>query len=149
MENPYKNPLKAITLKIPVPENKPKSKLVIWTERGGQKQNFPWVQPGRSFQWSSFKRAVKILKARDNSVFIVLGPFNPYILTDESLDRYNGIKKEMENWLAEEGISYKSASDLPSEYYADASHPLKEGYARIAGELFMDESFQKWMDGRR
>jgi len=149
VENPYRNPLKAITLKIPVPENQPKSRAVSWTERGGQKQNFPWVQTEESFQWSSFKEAVKILKARNNNVFVVLGPFNPYILTDESLDRYNKMKSEMEKWLAGEGVSYKSASNLPSEYYADASHPLKEGYARIAEELFMTESFQKWMDGRR
>ena len=42
------------------------------------------------------------------------------------------MKSEMEKWLEVKRVSYRSLSDLPSEYYADASHPLKEGYARIA-----------------
>lgn len=149
MENPYRNPLKAITLEIPVPENQPKSRPVSWTERGAKKQNFQWVQAEESFQWSSFKRVIKTLKARNNNIFVLLGPFNPYILTDESLNRYNGMKNEMESWLEDEGIDYRSASDLPSEHYADASHPLKEGYAIIAEELFETESFRQWMEERK
>jgi hypothetical protein len=165
MQNPYKNPLKAITLRIPIPENKPQSKPVAWAERGMEKQDFPWVQveepnfsfkkkslikrnteeKSKSFQWNSFKQVIKILKARNNKVFVIIGPFNPYILTEESLNRYNSMKSKMENWLEAEGISYRSISDLPSEYYADASHPLKEGYAKIAEELFETESFRIWM----
>ena len=56
------------------------------------------------------------------------------------------MKSKMENWLEGNGISYRSISDLPSEYYADASHPLKEGYAKIAEELFETESFRKWLE---
>jgi len=145
IQNPYKNPLRAITLEIPVPENRPESKPVTWAERGMEKQDFPWVQVEDSFQWDSFKKVVEILRARKNGVFVILGPFNPYILTAESLQRYNIMKSEMERWLEGEGISYRSPSDLPSEYYADASHPLKEGYARIAEELFEMESFRKWV----
>jgi lysophospholipase L1-like esterase len=55
------------------------------------------------------------------------------------------MKDKMEKWLEGEGISYRSISDLPSEYYADASHPLKEGYAKIAEELLETESFRIWM----
>lgn len=141
LENPYTNPLKAITLELPQPENKPKSNPVVWSERGMKEQDFPWVQAEESFQWASFKEAIKILKSRNNDVFVTLGPFNPYILTEESLARYGNMKGQMEAWLEEEGIDYKSLPDLPSEYYADASHPLKEGYARIAEQLFGMESF--------
>ena len=78
-------------------------------------------------------------------MFVILGPFNPYILTEESLNRYNSMKDNMERWLQRKGIIYCSVSDLPSEYYADASHPLKEGYAKIAEDLFKTESFREWM----
>jgi len=145
IQNPYRNPLGAITLVIPIPENRPKSKPVTWAERGMIKQDFPWVQVVESFQWNSFKKLIEILKATDNEVFVILGPFNPYVLTEESLSRYNDVKSKMEEWLEGEGVSYRSLSDLPSEYYADASHPLKEGYAKIAEELFEIESFRKWI----
>jgi hypothetical protein len=128
IQNPYTNPLKAITLEIPAPENRPKSKPVTWVERGMKEQDFPWVKVEKSFQWNSFKKVIEILKARKNKVFVILGPFNPYILTERSLNRYNSMKNEMERWLEGQGISYRSLPDLPSEYYADASHPLKEGY---------------------
>ncbi len=145
VQNPYRNPLKAISLEIPVPENSPKSKPVTWFERGMKEQNFPWVQAAESFQWDSFKRAVKLLKARNNRLFVTVGPFNPYILTEDSLNRYNRMRGEIEIWLSREVTGYISLSDLPSEYYADASHPLKEGYAQIAEELFEAESFKKWV----
>jgi hypothetical protein len=41
---------------------------------------------------------------------------------------------------------YTALSDLPSEYYADASHPLKEGYTKIAKELVKSELFGKWVN---
>jgi len=147
IQNPYGNPLKAITLEIPVPENRPKSNPVDWTKRGMKKQDFAWVPAEESFQWSSFRKAIKILKARGNKVFVTLGPFNPYILTTESLNRYNIMKDKMEKWLEEEGIGYKSLSDLPSKHYADASHPLKEGYASVADELSKTKLFQEWVKG--
>lgn len=155
IQNPYKNPLqksrasslaRSITLEISPPENNPKSKPVSWFERGMRKQNFPWVQLEESFQWNSFKKAIKTLKARNNKVFVILGPFNPYILTEESLNRYNSMKYKMERWFQRKEISYWSVPELPSEYYADASHPLGEGYAVIAEELFETESFREWME---
>jgi hypothetical protein len=153
IENPYRNPLKATSLEIPAPENRPKSKPISWSERRMKKQEFPWVQVEESFQWASFRGVVETLRARKNDVFVTIGPFNPYILTENSLDRYNVMKKAMEKWLEAEGVACRSLADLPGEYYADASHPLMEGYARIAGELLQAESFQQWLErankGRR
>ena len=149
MQYPYRNPFSAITFQIPSSENKPHSDPISWMERGMTKQDFPWVLADESFQWSSFKKVIELLQARRNKVFVIIGPFNPYILTNESLNRYKAMKKDMENWLKDEGISYASISDLPSEYYADASHPLKDGYAKIAKELFESELFIKWMKGLR
>ncbi len=142
---PYRNPLSAITFQIPFPENKPHSEPISWIERGMTKQDFPWVSIDESFQWDSFKKVIKLLQARKNKVFVLMGPFNPYVLTDESLNRYKTLRKNIENWLKENEIGYVAISDLPSEYYADASHPLKEGYAMIAREMIESELFGKWI----
>ena len=145
MQNPYKNPLNAVSFEIPVPENRPKSRPITWAERSMVKQNFPWVKSEESFQWEYFNKAIEILNSRNNKVFVLVGPFNPFILTEESFNRYNLMKSEMERWLKENRISYYSVPDLPSNHYADASHPLKKGYAIIAEGLFEKESFQKWI----
>jgi hypothetical protein len=34
---------------------------------------------------------------------------------------------------------------LPSALYADASHPLTEGYELLAKHIYSDTSFQKWL----
>ena len=145
IQNPCKNPLTAITFAIPIPENKAMSKPVSWIERGMKKQGYPWVELEESFQWDSFKKILEILNSRKNKVFVLLGPFNTHMLTEGSLRSFNTMKDEMGKYLKENEVSHYSVPDLPTEYYADASHPLKEGYAKIAEELFEDESFQRWM----
>ncbi|MCD5390793.1 hypothetical protein LR007_02895, partial [candidate division NPL-UPA2 bacterium] len=139
IQNPYKNPFRVGASGVLLPKNRPPSRPVSWTERGIERQDFPWVKAEESFQWASFKRVMEILKARKNKVFVLLGPLNSHLLTEESLNRYNIMKMEIERWFEEKGIAYYSAPVLPSELYADASHPLKEGYAIIAEELWERE----------
>ncbi|MFC1509427.1 hypothetical protein ACFL60_07070 [Candidatus Omnitrophota bacterium] len=146
MQYPYANPLSAITGDIPAPANRPKSKPVPWHERGIKTQDFPWIQPDESFQWQSFKRVVNILLKRDNEVYILLGPFNPYILTEESSRRFQSMKSDMEEWFRDNEVQYYSVPDLPSDYYADGSHPLRDGYKKIAVDLYTTESFRTWMN---
>ena len=105
----------------------------------------PWVQPKDSIQWNAFKKLTELLKSRNNRLFVIIGPFNPYVLTEGSLLRYNKVRQQMESWLEAKGTACFSVPDMPSDYYADASHPLKEGYVQIAKELLQDERFQKWM----
>jgi len=38
-----------------------------------------------------------------------------------------------------------SVTELPTHYYADASHPLKEGRREMAEERGESKSFQAWM----
>ena len=85
------------------------------------------------------------MKKKNTRVFVLIGPFNPFILSEESHIRYRAAIGTVELWLHENGVDHHSASDLPSEYYADASHPLAAGYARIAEELNGTASFQKWL----
>jgi hypothetical protein len=53
----------------------------------------------------------------------------------------------MADWLQSNGISYLIPHVLPSDMYADASHPLGTGYALLAEQLFEDEDFRAF-DGR-
>lgn len=144
MQYPYENPLSVITFQTTLPENRPHSQPVSWLERGIGKQDFPWINLNDSFQWNSFKKTIKLLKRRKNNVFVIIGPFNPYVLTDESYNRYNTIKKEMVKWFDNEGMRYLLLSDLPPQLYADASHPLKDGYKEMAKELYNSNAFRDW-----
>ena len=146
IQNPYSNPLSVIHLDIPAPANRPESKPVTWFERGIKTQDFQWIPPDESFQWNSFKRVINILLERENEVYILLGSFNPYILTEESSRRYQSMKSTMEQWFQKNNVNYYSVPDLPSDFYADGSHPLQEGYKKIAVDLYKTESFRKWIN---
>ena len=63
------------------------------------------------------------------------------MLTEESLRIYQQRLREVEHWFQVNGIMYYVHPALPSEYYADASHPLEKGYSMLATRLFEQESF--------
>ena len=39
----------------------------------------------------------------------------------------------------------KMLKTLPSSLYADASHPLTEGYRELAGRISRDPVFERWL----
>jgi len=145
MQHPYKNPLSMVEMEIPAPENEPKSMPVSWKKRGISEQDFAWIRPEESLQWAATKEVLEVLRARRNRVFVMVGPINPYLLTQTSRQRYELIRKEIQTWLDENGIPHLALQDLPSQEYADTSHPLKDGYRRIAQELFENNDFKKWL----
>jgi hypothetical protein len=120
---------------------------MTWRERGIVPQNPPWVEAAHSYQWRSFQRAVELLRSRRNRVFVLLGPFNTHALTRESQTRYLTLMGEMKEWLQKEKIPYYAPPALPTDLYADASHPLGAGYRELAKELLESPSFQEWMRG--
>jgi len=146
LEHPYENPLRAITLQLPSPDESPSPKPVAqpWMSKRMTKFNPSWVELKTSFQWRCFKRTIKILERRGNRVFVLVGPFNEHMLNEESLETYKKIKSEVEGWLSEKRIPHYIPLPLPSEYFADASHPLSRGYAMLAKQLFENESFLKF-----
>jgi hypothetical protein len=137
LEHPYDNPLKSIAQGLPPSSNKLEQEPIPWTKRGIEKQDFDWVELDTSLQWRFLRHTIDVLRQRGNRVFVLLGPFNEHMLTKEGLQGYQKIKAGMETWLREQGIDYAAPPPLPSELYADASHPLAEGYARIAHELHL------------
>ena len=48
---------------------------------------------------------------------------------------YRKIKDGIVTWLKEKEIPYLAPDPLPSDLYADASHPLPGGYLKLAREL--------------
>ncbi len=143
LENPY-------TVSIPerlavaadsAPQRDPKP----WTERGMVKQNFPWVTLDTSLQWQLFGEMLGVLNARGNHVFVLVGPFNEHLLEDESRAKYAQIKNDIEAWLSKEDVPFYIPEPLPSELYADASHPLSEGYAALADQLLEKPTFQRFL----
>ena len=144
LDNPYR-------LRPPGPElagfsgADPGSPPQSWRERGLAPSDLAWVPAGHSYQWASFRSLLALLAARGNRAFVLLGPFNTYALTPGSRARYEELRAAMEQWLEQQGVPYYAPARLPSEWYADASHPLGPGYRRLADELFAAPSFQRWM----
>ena len=136
LDHPYDNPFAAVTRGLPPTDDTLRHEPISWIKRGINKQDYEWVDPETSLQWHAFQRAVEILEGRGNRVFVLVGPFNEHMLTDESLQRYQQIKLAIETWLREKNLPYLAPAPLPSELYADASHPLSEGYALLAQQVF-------------
>jgi hypothetical protein len=143
IDHPSEDPLAAITLKLPSPDEPPSPPPVAqpWTARRIAKSNFPWVELETSLQWAAFRRTVETLQGRGNRLFVLVGPLNEHMLTDASRQTYDRRKAQVAAWLLRSGIPHHVAPVLPSELYADASHPLAEGYALLAQGLLEDGSF--------
>ena len=141
LEHPFKNPAGAVTLELPNLVNDKQDEYVSWIEKGTTQKDFPWVKLETSLQWKFFRKSVELLSERGNSVFVLIGPFNEHMLKGESIEIYRQMKSEIGLWLQQNNIPYYMAPALPSELYADASHPLDKGYAMIAKQLFENESF--------
>jgi len=142
LEHPYKNPASAITLKIPTFKKDNRNENISWVEKGMNKTDFQWVELESSLQWKFFQKSVELLKKRGNIVFVLAGPFNEHMLNGESIETYRNMKSKIEAWLQQNNIAYYIPPSLPSELYVDASHPMSEGYAMLAKQLFENESFK-------
>jgi len=148
--NSYKNPLAHITFRVPSapaldplrgpasPRHKP------WTQNGGP-TSFEWVSLDSSLQWAAFRRVVATLRSRGDDVFVILGPFNEHMIASDSRGPYLKLRDGVLAWLDESKIPHSAPESLPSALYADASHPLTDGYALLARMTLTNQSFQAWL----
>jgi lysophospholipase L1-like esterase len=149
--NAARNPLARITCVVPSGhsddlergEGSPRHKP--WTSEGPRKVAFEWVPLGSSLQWAAFRRTVALLRHRGNDVLVIVAPFNAHLIADPSLDSYTAIQSGIAAWLSDRRVPYIQPDTLPSDLYADASHPLTAGYEALARQIFQAESFQKWI----
>ena len=89
-----------------------------------------------------------LLKSRGNDVLVVVGPFNEHIMADENRAAFHRIRDGIADWLGKADVAHVIPETLPSELYADASHPLTAGYQLLASRLSQDEVFRKWLGAR-
>ena len=149
--NSYKNPLAQIRLAVPVapatdPERGPQSpRHQAWTKTGGPAQ-FEWVDLSASLQWAAFQRLVACLRARGNDFFVVLGPFNEHMIAPESQLGYTQARDGIAAWLTAQNVPHLVPETLPSELYADASHPLTAGYALLSQRTTASPAFRQWLE---
>ena len=149
--NAYRNPLSQIKLKVPAcakedPQRGVKSsRHKPWSTEGQGTTRFEWVALGSSLQWRAFQRTLALLKERGNDVLVVLGPFNEHIMAEENRAAYRTIYDGIAAWLRQNQVKAVLPETLPSVLYADASHPLTEGYALLAKRIAADETFKIWL----
>ena len=150
--NVYRNPFSQITLTVPVepqddPQRGPQNpRHKPWSTDATGTARFDWVALDKSLQWHAFQRVIETLRERDNDVFVVLGPFNEHIMAEENRSAYRRIHEDIVAWLSTNQIPHVVPEPLPSDLYADASHPLTQGYQLLADLLYSDAAFRKWLN---
>ncbi len=152
--NTYKNPFAQLTLRVPTapandPERGPASaRHQPWSTTGEGTTRFEWVTLESSLQWAAFQRLTRLLRARGNDVLVVVGPFNEHLMAAENRAPYRQLRDGVATWLKENHIPVLVPEPLASPLYADASHPLTEGYQVLAQLLHRDTTFQEWKTRR-
>ena len=106
---------------------------------------FDWVELDKSLQWKAFVRTAALLRGRHNDVLIVLGPFNGYMIAESQRPTFERLRDAIASRLRRDGLPVIVPDTLPSDLYADASHPLTEGYSVLAGKYYADKSFRSWL----
>jgi len=152
--NSYRNPFSQITLAVPReplddPQRGPLSpRHKPWSTNANGTTRFEWVAPDRSLQWHAFQRVIELLRRHGNDVLVVVGPFNEHLMAEDNRPVYRKSRDEVAAWLAQNQIPHLVPEPLPSALYADASHPLTQGYEQLAKHLNGDSTFQKWLTAK-
>ncbi len=136
LDHPYENPLTAVTFRLPSPDEDPDPKPDPrpWYEKG-LSLSPSWVFPTESFQWASFVSMLETLQARGNRLFVLVNPMNEHMMTETGRQTYRTLREAIGDSLRTRGVPFCCLSLLPRELYADSSHPVAAGYARMAQEL--------------
>jgi len=144
VENPYSNPLDEIFKKLEICEKeKNVNSKDDWAKKEISRQNWDWIPLESSAQWKAFCEIIIKLKSNNNKILVMVGPINPYILTDESLSKYRKLQDDIKATLESQNIPYCMVPDMPSDAYADASHPLEKGYQILAQKIYETDFMRK------
>lgn len=153
--NGWRSPLQPISRGLPGepahdPQRGPASRRhKPWNAGGAEPQSFEWVRPEDSLQWEAFQRIVGKLRERNCDVLVILGPFNEHMIVGEQKSLFQRWRDTVSGWLRQQKIPFFVPETLPSNLYADASHPLTEGYRLLASRLTADSTFDKWLNVSR
>jgi hypothetical protein len=148
--NAWRNPLAPLKSGIPTePANDPlrgptSPRHKAWNAGGAEPTRFEWVDLDSSLQWHAFQRVVQSLHARGNDVMVIVGTFNEHMIAQDQRATYRAMQAEIVGWLAANQCKAIAPQVLPSELYADASHPLTEGYSLLAKGVSAEPQFSAW-----
>ena len=117
-----------------------------WNRKGMQVQQDRWIDPTSSIQWPALLKLTKLLQEKNLSVFVIIGPLNKHMMDERSQNKCSHYEGLARIWLKEQGISHVVLPTLPSELYADSSHPLSGGYNKMAEILLLSDEFSKWLN---
>jgi hypothetical protein len=115
-----------------------------WNAGGAEPTSFDWVALDESLQWKAFQRTLLLLRSRGNQVLVIFGPFNEHMIAPDQVPTFHAMRDQIVAWLRTNGFSVVVPETLPSTLYADASHPLTQGYALLASQLVRDSQFQRF-----
>ena len=115
-----------------------------WNAAGAEPTSFDWVPLDESLQWTAFQRTVLLLRSRGDRVLVIIGPFNEHMIAPDQIKTFHAMRDQIISWLKAYQFLVLVPQTLPSNLYADASHPLTRGYARLADELMADLQFQRF-----
>lgn len=152
--NAYRNPFAQITMTVPSepavdPERGPDSgRHKPWSTTGEGSTRFEWVELDQSLQWAAFQRLVTLLRSRDNDVLVLVGPFNEHVMAAENRPVFQRLRAGIAAWLEANQVPHLVPETLPSALYADASHPLTEGYHELARRVAGDPAFEQWIKAK-
>ena len=148
--NAWRNPLAPLKTGIPTePANDPQRgpaspRHKAWNAGGAEPTRFEWVDLDSSLQWHAFQRVVQLLRARGNDVMVIVGPFNEHMIALDQRATYRAMQVQVVNWLSANQCKVIAPEVLPSDLYADASHPLTQGYALLARRIHEQPQFSNW-----
>ncbi len=145
IEHPNESVVDRLKLEVPPPSAEPRRPGGSWRDRGMRVQSFDWVDLDASIQWRAFRGCVDGLIERGCDVCVLVGPFNAHLLDAAGRDAWNVRRDAARGWLESRGVEHVAPEPLPSEQYADASHPLAVGYAELARRLVDDDVFRSWL----
>jgi hypothetical protein len=134
--HPYANPAAAIARGLPHPSADAIRRGEPWTARRAALQDLPWMPLDRSRQWRAFQQLVDRLRNRGAPVTVVVGPLNEHMLVAGDVAVHRRLAAGAVAWLRARGVATFVPETLPSDLYADLSHPLADGYALLAERLW-------------
>jgi len=100
------------------------------------KQNIEWVEIEKSIQWKYLLKTISYLKKNGNDIIVLITPFNTYMLTDQSRDKYYSIISDIRKELSGTDINFIIPEIQEKNFFADSSHFTAEGYRAIATEIY-------------
>ena len=70
------------------------------------------------------------------------------MMAAENRTAYQQLRDGVAAWLTANQVPHVLPAPLASPLYADASHPLTEGYRELAEQLRADAAYQRWASPR-